>query len=78
MFLIGLTVSNSLERTKTIITQDKYDEFIGLGHDCLLGTLSLTEIFDRFVAPFYATLGLKGQLDNEALKNYARYQIGLN
>ena len=62
---------------KTIITQEKFREFIGLGPEYLLGSLHTDEIFSYIVSHLYASLSENGLLDREELKDYGKYQYGL-
>ena len=62
---------------QTIITQEKYEEFRGLGPDYLIGTLHPEEIFEYLVPHLYAELSSEGLLDHEELKDLGKYKIGL-
>ena len=62
----------------TIITKEKFDEFLNLGPDGLIGNMSNDEIFEYFLPYLYKRLAEDGLLDNKDLKNPIKYYIGLH
>ena len=62
---------------KTVVTQEKYEEFRCLGPDYLIGALYPEEIFEYLVPHLYAELSSGGILDLEELKDLGKHKIGL-
>lgn len=62
----------------TIITKAKYDEFMHLGPDGLVGNMRTDEIFEYFLPYLYMKLAHENCLDKKDLKNPMKYLIGLH
>lgn len=63
---------------KTIMTEEKFDNFLNMGPDYMLGQLTPIEIFQHVLAPLYVELAKADALDKDELKNFGAYQMGLN
>lgn len=63
---------------KTIMTEEKFDNFLQMGPDYILGQLTPIEIFQHVLAPLYIELAKADALDKDELKNLGAYQMGLH
>lgn len=63
---------------KTIMTEEKFDNFLNMGPDYILGQLTTIEIFQHVLAPLYVALAETDALDEDELKKFGSYQMGLS
>ena len=63
---------------KTIMTDEKFDNFLHMGPDYILGQLSPIEILQHVLAPLYIALAKANALNKDELKNFGSYQMGLH
>ena len=65
------------ELPKTIITKEKYENFMGLGPDYIMGNLTPSQMFQYLVAPLYVELARADVLSVDEFKDIGKYQMGL-
>jgi hypothetical protein len=63
---------------KTIMTDEKFDNFLHMGPDYILGQLAPIQIMQYVLPPLYIALAEANALDKDELKNFGSYQMGLN
>ena len=63
---------------KDALSKDDVNRFIYLGADYMLGSLAISEIFKRVLAPMYLELAERDLLELDSFKDFGEYMYGLH
>ncbi len=63
---------------KELMSDDKYNEYLGLGPDFMIGQLNQNVIFKYFIPYLYLDLAEENLLDNNEFKDITKYKVGLH
>ena len=63
---------------KELISDNKYNEYLGLGPDYMIGSFHPNVIFKYFIPYLYLDLAEINLLDDKELKDLSNYKVGLH